>query len=244
MIKHYSLKQKIIMIFTIAVYTAFAHYVIQAALKDHSISGYAFVALGIVSLIFGVLNEYLKMLYNEALWYLNFKLDTKTATELYDKLIKKDIFKIYEKDRGLFDTMIALENNKPKEVLSIIEKNDKKFSANVEMLLIKCYYQMRAYLLLDQGQKLNVVYNDVKNIEKMKKRPNIFQYDELDAIHKLAIKQNGEAYNLFKKVNMQNMNPKERKFVLEKLIFTAPDSEKETYREELNKLMEIVNESK
>ncbi len=244
MIKHYSLKQKIIMLFTIAVYIAFAVFVIQAAINDHSVSGYAFVALGIVSLIFGTLNEYLKMLYNEALWYLNFKLDTDRATKLYEKLIKKDIFKIYEKNRGLFDTMVALEKNQPREVLSIIEQNDKKFSANVEMLLIKSYYQMRAYLLLGQSQKLNVVYNDVKNIEKMKKRPNVFQYDELDGIHKLAIKQNGEAYNLFKKVNMQNMNPKERKFILEQLIITAPNSEKDTYKEELNKLMEVVNESK
>lgn len=244
MFKHYSFKQKLLMIFTLLVYVAFAFFVIKAAINDKSIAGYAFVILGVVALIFGSLNEYLKLLYNEALWYLNFKLDPDKASQIYDKLEKKDIFKTYINNRGLFDTMVALEKNDPKMVLKIIDENDKKFSANVEMLLIKCYYQMRAYLLLGQTQKLNAVYNDVVNIEKMKKRPKIFQYDELDGIHKLGIKQTGEAYKLFKNVNMAYMNPKECKFILEELILTSPDNEKETYREQLETLMETVNESK
>ena len=140
--------------------------------------------------------------------------------------------------------MVALERKDPKLVLKTIDDNDKKFSANVEMLLIKCYYQMRAYLLLGQTQKLNTVYNDVVNIEKMKKRPKIFQYDELDAIHKLGIKQTKEAYNLFKNVNMAYMNPKECKFILEELVLTAPEYEKKEYQKQLETLMETVNESK
>lgn len=244
MFNHYSLKQKIFMIFTIIVYFAFAYFVIQAAIQDHSVSGYIFVAMGVVALFFGILNEYLKLLYNEALWYLNFKLDPDKADEMYDKLVKYDVFKIKEKDRGLFDTMVALERKQPKQVLKIIEENDKKYSSNVELLLIKFYYQMRAYLMLGKTKEINIIYNDVRNIEKMKKRPKIFQYDELDAIHSLGIKNYGEAYDHLKKVNMVYMNPKERKFILEQLIITAPEKEKAEYKEKLNTLMEIVNESK
>lgn len=244
MFKHYSLKQKIIMIFTLAIYFAFAFFVIKTAINDKSTAGILFVIIGVVALIFGSLNEYLKLLYNETLWYLNFKLDLDKASEIYDKLETKDVFKTYVNNRGLFDTMVALERKDPRLVLQTIEENDKKFSANVEMLLIKCYYQMRAYLMLGQTQKLNTVYNDVKNIENMKKRPKIFQYDELDAIHKLGIKQDGEAYKLLKNVNMAYMNPKECKFILEELILTAPNNEKEAYKEQLEILMETVNESK
>lgn len=43
---------------------------------------------------------------------------------------------------------------------------------------------------------------------------------------------------------MAYMNPKECKFILEELILTAPNNEKETYKEQLDILMETVNESK
>lgn len=244
MFKHYSLKQKILMIFTLIIYIVFAFLVIKAAISDHSIAGIVFVVFGIIALIFGILNEYLKLLYNEALWFLNFKLDPFKASEIYDDLERKDLFKTYKNNRGLFDTMVALEKGDPLLVLKTIEANDKKFSANVELFLIKCYYQMRAYLLLGQSQKLNVVYNDVSNIKKMKKRPKIFQYDELDAIHKIAIKQYGEAYNLLKKVNITNMNPKECKFIFEELFKTAPENEKPKYKKQLDILMENVSENK
>ncbi|MDO4500591.1 MAG: hypothetical protein Q4B60_04880 [Erysipelotrichaceae bacterium] len=244
MLKHYSTKQKAMVILNIALYLAFIYFVIVALLKDHSISGYVFVVLGIIALIIGTLNEYLKYLYNEALWYLNFKLDCDKAEELYNKMVKYDIFKIHSENRGLFDVMVALERKQPRKVIEIINQNDKKFTANVEMLLIKLYYEMRAYLSLGQTGKINNCYTDVKNIEKMKKKPKIFQYDELDAIHEVAIGHNGEAYNKFKNVNMRNMNPKEQKFILEQLIITAPNAEKAQYQELLNKLMEIVSESK
>ncbi|MBQ1811730.1 MAG: hypothetical protein II009_03815, partial [Erysipelotrichaceae bacterium] len=87
-------------------------------------------------------------------------------------------------------------------------------------------------------------YNDVRNIEKMKKRPKIFQYDELDGIYERARKNRSLAYEHFKKVNMTNMNPKEMKFIFENLILTAPAEEKKQYQDGLDQLMKVVNESK
>lgn len=243
MFKHYSAKQKATTFLTIALYVAFIYFVLKALIEDHTTSGYIFVVLGIVALIIGTLNEYLKYLYNESLWLLNFKLDPDKAEEVYNKMVSLDIFKIHQDNRGLFDTMVALERKEPRKVIEIINANEKKFSANVEMLLIKTYYEMRAYLLLKQTGKINNLYVDVKNIEKMKKKPKIFQFDELHAIHEIAQGHNGEAYNRLKNVNMKNMNPKEQKFILEQLIVTAPNNEKEEYKELLDKLLELVSES-
>ena len=245
MLKHYSFRQKASMIITIIFYILFFFMVVYAAIYSHGdIRSILFAILGVVALVFGILNEYIKLLYNEALWYLNFKLDTKKASEYYDRLCKVDIFKSYVKDRGLFDTMVAIEEKDGQRALKIIQDNDKKFTANVEMLLIKLYYEMRAYLLLGRDKKINECYNDVRNIEKMKKRPKIFQYDELDGIHERALNNRGRAYELFQNVNTAYMNPKEKKFILENLVFLAPVNEKKEYQEQLDALMEAVRESK
>ena len=78
----------------------------------------------------------------------------------------------------------------------------------------------------------------------MKKRPKIFQYDELDGIHERALNNRGRAYELFQNVNTAYMNPKEKKFILENLVFLAPVNEKKEYQEQLDALMEAVRESK
>lgn len=244
MFKHYSFKQKLSSIFTMVAYVLFALMVIYAGMyAGGDYRSILFVILGIASLIFGGLNEYLKHLYNEALWHLNFKIDTKKACEVYDKLSKYDLFGMYKRNRGLFDTMVAIEEKDGNRALKIIEENSKKYNSNVELLLIRRYYEMRAYMLIGKEKKVNEAYNDVKNIEKMKKRPKIFQYDELDGLAERAKKNRSLAYDHFAKVNMTNMNPKEMKFILENLIITAPDSKKDEYKADLEKLMEAVSES-
>ena len=245
MFRHYSLKQKIFMIATICFYLFFMYMVINAAITDKkSVASIAFIIIGVVALIFGSLNEYLKLQYNEALWQLNFKLDPDKANQIYDSLIKKDIFGQFKKDRCLFDVMVALEKKQPEKVLNIINNNEKKFNANVETLLIRLYYEMRSYLLLGRSKNINEIYMDVQNIEKMKRKPNIFQFDEFHAMKQLAINNKGRAYDHFKNVNMKYMNPKEQKYILENLVSLAPRGEVDNYKDQLNKLLEIVDESK
>lgn len=244
MFKHYTLKHKLSTILTMLFYIIFLLMVIYAAFNSKGdYRSILFVIIGIVALIFGTLNEYIKYLYNESLWYLNFKIDTKKACETYDKLTKYDIFGMYKKNRGLFDTMVAIEEKDGKRALKVIEDNIKKYNSNVELLLIRCYYEMRANLLLGRDKRVNEIYNDVRNIEKMKKRPKIFQYDELDGLAELARKNKGLAYDHFVKVNMKNMNPKEMKFVLENLILTSPENMRGQYQEDLSRLLEAVDES-
>lgn len=47
--------------------------------------------------------EYLKYLYNDALYTLNFLLDPQSAEEKYKKLCKLDITHNYEKNTGIFE---------------------------------------------------------------------------------------------------------------------------------------------
>ncbi len=242
--KHYSLKQKIFMILTFVFYVAFLFMIINV-IRNYKgdVADTAFIVIGVIALGFGILNEYLKLQYNEALWYLNFKLDPDKASDIYNNLCKKDIFGLYKKDRSLFDVMVYLEKNDPNKVLEIIKSDEKKFNSNVETLLIRLYYEMRAHLLLGHTKKINEIYMDVQNIEKMKRKPKIFQYDEFHAMKQLALNNKGNAYEYFKKVNMENMNPKEQKYILENLIKLAPRTEVENYQNMLEKLMEKIDES-
>ena len=245
MFKHYSFKQKARMVINLTFYILFAIMVIYAAVHAKGdISSILFVLLGIVCLVFGSYSEYLKLLYNEALWYLNFKLDTRKAKELYENLCEKDILGMYKNDRALFDVMVAVEENDGHRALKIIEENEQKFGSNVETLLIRLYYEMRACLLAGKDKKINEIYNDVRNIEKMKKRPKIFQYDELDGIYERARKNRFAAFEHFQKVNMAYMNPKETKFILENLVLLSPAEQKAKYQEDLDKLLKAIDESK
>ena len=245
MLRHYSFKQKVRMIINLIFYILFAIMVIYGAFHTNGeLLPILFVIFGIVCLVFGTLNEYLKLLYNEALWYLNFKCDPAKAKEIYEKLCTKDLLGMYRNDRALFDVMCAIEEKDGNRVLKIIEENEKKFNANVETLLIRLYYEMRAYLLLGKEKKINEIYTDVRNIEKMKKRPKIFQYDELDGIYERARKNRAGAYDHFQKVNTAFMNPKETKFILENLILLAPADEKKAYQEDMQRLEKLIDEGK
>ena len=243
MFKHYSPKQKVKTVIDIIFYLIFAYMVISVVInKDFTISGIAFLIIGIVCLVFGIRNEILKQKYNKALFTLNYCCNPDKAEEQYNELVEKDIFNIYRDDRALCDIMIELERGNPKKVLKIIEDDDKKFSANVELLLIKFYYQMRAHLMLGNTKAINEIYNDVKNIAAMKKRPKIFSYDELEGIHQLALNNKGRALDCFKKINTIHMNPKEKKFILENLIALSSGQDKEDYQAEYDTLLQVIED--
>ncbi len=245
MLRHYSFKQKARMIINLCFYILFLIMVIYAAVNNKGdIASILFAVLVIVWLVLGSYSEYLKLQYNEALWYLNFKLDTKKAKQIHEDLCKKDFLGMYKNDSSLFDVMVAVEENDGNKALRIIEENEKTFNSNVETLLIRLYYEMRACLLTGKDKKINEIYNDVKNIEKMKKRPKIFQYDELDGIYERARKNRAGAFEHFKKVNMAYMNPKETKFILENLVLLAPADQKDRYKADLDKLLKAIDESK
>lgn len=243
MFKHYSPKQKVRTVIDVAFYLIFAYMIISVIInRDFSVSGIAFLIIGVVSLFFGTKNELLKQKYNKALFTLNYACNPDKASKLYDELVEKDIFKIYRDDRALFDVMVELERGNAKKVLEIIEKDDEKFSANVELLLIKFYYQMRANLLLGNGKAINEIYNDVKNIAAMKKRPKIFSYDELEGIHQLGLNNKGRALDCFKKINTIHMNPKEKKFILENLIALSSGQDKIDYQSEYDILLQVIED--
>ena len=125
MLKHYSFKQKAMMFINLAFYIIFLLMVIYGAFHTNGeLLSILFVVVGIIALVFGVLSEYLKLRYNEALWYLNFKLDTAKAKEIYEDMLKKDLFGMYKNDRGLFDVMVAIEEKDGNKALKIIEEND------------------------------------------------------------------------------------------------------------------------
>ena len=182
--------------------------------------------------------EYLKYLYQDALYTLNFLLDPEAAEMKYQRVCRMDITKNYEKNSGIFEVMLAMEKKEPDKVLKLIAKNEKKFRSSVELLIVMYYYQIRAYLMLGNVKKVNQVYSEAQDVEKMKKRPNLIHYDELDGLHELALGNNKKAYECFKSVKVSKMNPKEIIFIYSQLANLSSGEEKAEYQQRIQALRE------
>ena len=156
----------------------------------------------------------------------------------YQRVCRMDITKNYEKNSGIFEVMLAMEKKEPDKVLKLIAKNEKKFRSSVELLIVMYYYQIRAYLMLGNVKKVNQVYSEAQAVEKMKKRPNLIHYDELDGLHELALGNNKKAYECFKSVKVSKMNPKEIIFIYSQLANLSSGEEKAEYQQRIQALRE------
>lgn len=244
--KKYSAKQRISTIINSVIFISFLFLTFQMFLESQkNLVNWLVMIACIAIFICALYYEYLKYLYNDALYTLNFLLNPSLAEQKYRYLCKRDVFKTYEKNSGIFEVMLSIEQGEPKEALQLIEKNEKKFRTNVELLIVMYYYQIRAYLMLGNTKKVNEVYNNVKLIEKMKKKPNIISYLELKGLHELSLGNRENAYNCFKQVNITKMNPKEALFIYGQLLDLSKGTEKEEYLEIITNLKgAIINESK
>lgn len=92
--------------------------------------------------------------------------------------------------------------------------------------------------MLGNVKKVNQVYSEAQAVEKMKKRPNLIHYDELDGLHELALGNNKKAYECFKSVKVSKMNPKEIIFIYSQLANLSSGEEKAEYQQRIQALRE------
>ena len=237
--KKYSIKQQITTIINAAIFLGFLGLTFSMFMNsEKTILDWAMLILCLVIFACAVYYEYLKYLYQDALYTLNFLLDPEAAEMKYQRVCRMDITKNYEKNSGIFEVMLAMEKKEPDKVLKLIAKNEKKFRSSVELLIVMYYYQIRAYLMLGNVKKVNQVYSEAQAVEKMKKRPNLIHYDELDGLHELALGNNKKAYECFKSVKVSKMNPKEIIFIYSQLANLSSGEEKAEYQQRIQALRE------
>lgn len=237
--KKYSIKQQITTIINAAIFLGFLGLTFSMFMNsEKTILDWAMLILCLAIFACAVYYEYLKYLYQDALYTLNFLLDPEAAEMKYQRVCRMDITKNYEKNSGIFEVMLAMEKKEPDKVLKLIAKNEKKFRSSVELLIVMYYYQIRAYLMLGNVKKVNQVYSEAQAVEKMKKRPNLIHYDELDGLHELALGNNKKAYECFKSVKVSKMNPKEIIFIYSQLANLSNSEEKAEYQQRIQALRE------
>ena len=237
--KKYSIKQQITTIINAAIFLGFLGLTFSMFMNsEKTILDWAMLILCLAIFACAVYYEYLKYLYQDALYTLNFLLDPEAAEMKYQRVCRMDITKNYEKNSGIFEVMLAMEKKEPDKVLKLIAKNEKKFRSSVELLIVMYYYQIRAYLMLGNVKKVNQVYSEAQAVEKMKKRPNLIHYDELDGLHELALGNNKKAYECFKSVKVSKMNPKEIIFIYSQLANLSSGEEKAEYQQRIHALRE------
>lgn len=237
--KNYSLKEKIREIINILFYIAFLFYLFFVfRYEQNTLVKWIVACFGLVALAIAIHAEYLKLTYHKALYALNFQLDPAQAIAYYNQVEKWDFFHSYKKNRLIFDIQVYLFQERPQDILDIIENHSQFFHSSVEHILIAEYYQLRSYLLLNSHNQIKAVYAKISEIRSLKKPPLLFSFDEIDAIYYLGCNNLKKAVQCFQKVNQKYMNPKERSFILSNLIHYCDDPKKAEYQSQLNQLLE------
>ena len=240
MLKHNTKKTFLIMIVNMAFYLAFLIMTLYAALVSKEGRAILFAVFGFLAFLLGVYREYVRLKHGEARWYLDEKLDADEAKKRYDELMEKDILKVYEDERPLWEAMVANEKKQAKKVLNLIDMHPKQFSSNNEMKLWRYYYEARAGLFLGRTKR---VADACEGYQNMKRKSDRIQEAEMEGMKELVYDHRDSAYECFLKVKREKLTSREKKFVLENLIKLAPLKEKEPYERELQELMEKVRES-
>ena len=239
MLKYYSTKQKRKLISNIVIYSIFVGMVFYYAVLKSSNKSFSIflIVLAILAIAGCLYYEYLNWHYVKVLYILNLEIDPKKALGEFEKLIKIDFTNTYKRDRALVDVAIYSAMKDEEKVIDIIDKNDERFRSSIEMLVVRNYYLMKAYLSFKDYDRVEALYQDIKAVEKMKKHPEPIPLNIYHGYHYIAVSNMNKAYDAFKEIDRTKLNPKEQKEVLERLIETSKkEAQKEKYRKELSAL--------
>lgn len=157
--------------------------------------------------------EYLKRYYDQAIILLNYDLKLNEAIKTYDILIKKDFTKYFTNLKAVFDCITYLSQFKGQKVLEIIEKNDKKFRGNVNVLFMRYGFIFLSYIYENQKNKAKKAYKDILKMKDIKikgqKFVAVFNFDFLKALNYYIENDFKKAYNTINEIDTSYMNNRE-----------------------------------
>ena len=220
--KNISPKQKMKYFFNIAVYIVFLWMIIHFLLLGPNRSPASTIVgvLLVLAVIVLLYHDYLDSIYRKALYELNYRLNADEAKKLYARVISMDPAGIYKRDRALFDIMVYFEEKNWDGIIDAVKKNDEKFLSSVEMMLIRDFFLMEAYYNRGEMEEVRKLHDEIKDIEKMKKRPDPLPLEFYHAIYQLSKGSKEKAARYYSSVNVSRLNPRERKYLYQRKIET------------------------
>ena len=210
-----SFSQNAQQIISYAFYILFAGYSIYKIFQAKFMSTkILFIILLIIILGVALYSEYLKHLYKKAIKTIAFDLDPEKANDKFNTLLKKDVFHAYNNDKKIFDTLYYIDQMEYKKCLEHIEENTKFFHSTVDQLLIYHYTKFYCSFMLNDLECAKQEYNKLERMRNTKvkgaKVSPLFNWEFMDAIYLVSRKDYKQSLNVFKSVNTENMNPREK----------------------------------
>lgn len=210
-----SFSQNAQQIISYAFYILFAGYSIYKICQTEFISTkILFIILLIIILGVALYSEHLKHLYRKAIKAIAFDLDPEKANKEFNTLLKKDVFHAYNNDKKIFDTLYYIDQMEYKKCLEHIEENTKFFHSTVDQLLIYHYTKFYCSFMLNDLECAKQEYNKLERMRNTKvkgaKVSPLFNWEFMDAVYLISRKDYKQSLNVFKSVNTDNMNPREK----------------------------------
>lgn len=196
-------------------YILFAGYSIYKIIQAEFISTkILFIILLIIILGISLYSEYLKHLYRKAIKTIAYDLNPEKANEQFNELLKKDVFHAYKNDKKIFDTLYYIDQMQYAKCLKHIEENSKFFHSTIDQLLIYHYTKFYCSFMLNDLECAKQEYNKLERMRNTKvkgaKVSPLFNWEFMDAVYLVSRKDYKQSLNVFKSVNTENMNPREK----------------------------------
>lgn len=146
--------------------------------------------------------------------------------------------------KKIFDTLYYIDQMQYKKCLEHIEENSKFFHSSIDQLLIYHYTKFYCSFMLNDLECTKQEYNKLERMRNTKikgaKVSPLFNWEFMDAIYLISRKDYKQSYNVFKSVNTDNMNPREKvQYYYQFGLLCNKIKEKNLYNNYKNKIINL-----
>ena len=147
-------------------------------------------------------------------------------------------------DKKIFDTLYYIDQMQYKKCLEHIEENSKFFHSSIDQLLIYHHTKFYCSFMLNDLECTKQEYNKLERMRNTKikgaKVSPLFNWEFMDAIYLISRKDYKQSYNVFKSVNTDNMNPREKvQYYYQFGLLCNKIKEKNLYNNYKNKIINL-----
>lgn len=200
-----------------AVYCIFAGYIFYVVFTSQAVGAKLFFGFfGSVVLLFALLFDYLKALYERMIYELTVNCDLAEAKKYKEKLIQKDIFNGFKHSLTIFDALLLLDEGLYEDCLNHLEKHQTFFRSSLDYLFIYEHTRMQCYYFSNQFDKLSEAFSSIKqlkDINKKKMRP-LFSWHGIIGMNYLVHNRNQKGLQELEEVNTAYLNNRETAYLL------------------------------
>lgn len=213
-LKSITFSQQVKPFVTIVVYIIFVVVSFMNIIKIESIPvRLFFILIILIILSLALWSEYIKYLYRKAIKTIAFELNPEKALDIFNELLKKDIFHSYQNEKYIFDTLYYVDQQEYQKCLDLINEKHDFFHANIDQLLIYHYTNFYCSYMLGDNETATSEYQKMRRMKDTKvkgaKVSPLYNWEFIDATYQLAKKDYRQSFNTFKTVNTAYMNPRE-----------------------------------